>query len=71
VTFAASGVAIGVVVACIAARWVEPLLFGESGRDPFVFIVVAAMMSAVSLLASTSPALRATRADPMEALRAA
>jgi ABC-type antimicrobial peptide transport system permease subunit len=70
VAFVAVGLAIGVAAALVAARWVQPLLFGESARDPVVFVVVAAVISIVSLLASTGPAIRATRADPSSALRA-
>jgi ABC-type antimicrobial peptide transport system permease subunit len=70
VAFVAVGLAIGVAAALVAARWVQPLLFGESARDPVVFVVVAAVVGIVSLLASTGPAIRATHADPSSALRA-
>jgi ABC-type antimicrobial peptide transport system permease subunit len=70
VAFVAVGLAIGVAAALVAARWVQPLLFGESARDPVVFVVVAAVIGIVSLLASSGPAIRATRADPSSALRA-
>jgi ABC-type antimicrobial peptide transport system permease subunit len=70
VAFVAVGLGIGVAAALVAARWVQPLLFGESARDPVVFVVVAAVIGIVSLLASSGPAIRATRADPSSALRA-
>jgi predicted permease len=70
VAFVAVGLGIGVAAALVAARWVQPLLFGESARDPVVFVVVAAVVGIVSLLASTGPAIRATHADPSSALRA-
>jgi ABC-type antimicrobial peptide transport system permease subunit len=70
VAFAAAGVTIGILAALGTTRWVQPLLFGESARDPFVFVVVAAAIGLVSLLASAGPAWRATRADPNAALRA-
>jgi putative ABC transport system permease protein len=64
------GLAIGVVVALWAGRFIQPLLFEESPRDPAVFAVVAASLLVVALLASLVPALRATRVDPASALRA-
>jgi ABC-type antimicrobial peptide transport system permease subunit len=70
VSFAGVGVALGMLGALAVSRWVAPLLFGESPRDPLVYMVVAAVIGAVSLIASAGPALRATRADPNAALRA-
>ena len=70
VAFAGAGATIGIVAALGTARWVQPLLFGESARDPLVFVVVAGAIGLVSLLASAGPARRATRADPNTALRA-
>ena len=63
------GVLVGSVLALLAARWIQPLLFQQSARDPATYGVVAALLLAVALLASTVPALRATRADPNAALR--
>ena len=71
VTFVTIGLTIGLGVAWLAARWVQPLLFGESARDPVVFIGVGLAVSLVSVVASAGPALRATRADPTSALREA
>ena len=70
-SFAVAGIALGAAIALCAARWIQPLLFGESARDPIVFACVACAVGIVSLCASTSPALRATRADPTSALREA
>jgi predicted permease len=64
------GIAIGSVVALGAARYVGPLLFDVSPKDPVVFSIVAAVLLAVALLASFVPALRASRVDPSVALRA-
>ncbi|HEV2178986.1 MAG TPA: ADOP family duplicated permease, partial [Gemmatimonadaceae bacterium] len=64
-----AGVALGLGLALFVARWVEPLLFRESPRDPWVFGIVAAVLLAVAALASFMPAQRAARADPMQALR--
>jgi len=65
-----SGVVIGGVVALALAGKLEPLLFGESARDPLVYIVVGLTMLAVGVAASFIPARRASRVDPTEALRA-
>jgi predicted permease len=62
--------AIGLVVAWIAARWVGPLLFQTSPRDPVVFGGVAVLLVVVALVASAIPAVRASRVDPIAALRA-
>jgi predicted permease len=69
VRFALAGVAIGLGLALLAARWIQPLLFQQSARDPATYGVVAAILLAVALLASAVPAVRATRADPNSALR--
>ncbi len=64
-----AGVAIGVVLALIGSRWVGPLLFDESPHDPLVFGVVVVVLLGVAGLASSLPALRAARVDPIVALR--
>ncbi|MEO8139758.1 MAG: ABC transporter permease [Gemmatimonadota bacterium] len=63
------GVALGGVVALWAGRWIAPLLFAQSPRDPVVFVVVTAVLLAVALLASAIPALRASRVNPKVALQ--
>ncbi len=63
-----AGLAIGAVVAWSSARWIAPLLFEESPRDPLVFTVVTATLLATTVLASWIPALRASRVDPHVAL---
>lgn len=70
VAFAAAGAAAGLVIALLAARWIEPLLYKQSPRDPLVFIGVFALMIVVGAAASAAPALRAVRADPNRVLRA-
>ncbi len=66
---AGSGVAIGLLAALGLTRLMSSLLYGVEATDPVTFGVVAAMLSAVALLASYLPALRASRTDPVEALR--
>ena len=66
---AGSGVAIGLIAAMGLTRLMTSLLYGVEATDPVTFGVVAAMLSAVALLASYLPALRASRTDPVEALR--
>jgi putative ABC transport system permease protein len=69
VRFAVAGVALGLGLALLAGQWIQPLLFQQSARDPATFAAVAALLLAVALVASTVPAVRATRADPNAALR--
>ena len=69
VGLAVVGVAIGTVLALNAGRWIEPLLFDTSPRSPAIFALVAAVLLLVALLASVVPAWRASRVDPIEALR--
>jgi ABC-type antimicrobial peptide transport system permease subunit len=66
---AALGVVLGLGLALASGRFVAPLLFETSSRDPGVFGGVALAMLAVALLASLVPALRARSVNPMEALR--
>jgi putative ABC transport system permease protein len=64
------GLAIGLVAAFILTRVMATLLFGISATDPLTFISISFVLLAVAILASYIPALRATRVDPMIALRA-
>jgi putative ABC transport system permease protein len=67
--FALAGVLIGGIAAFAASRWIQPLLFQQSARDPLVYALVSAMMLIVAVAASASPAARAAKADPNAALR--
>jgi putative ABC transport system permease protein len=62
-------VIIGTAAAFALSRVIESLLFGVTARDPLVFAGVPAVLSLVALVAVWLPALRATRIDPIEALR--
>jgi predicted permease len=66
---AVAAVAIGLLLAILAARWVQPLLFRQSATDPATYSVVAVAMLLAATGASAIPALRAARADPCTALR--
>lgn len=66
---AVAGAAVGTAGALLAARPLAPLLHGVAAGDPLVLASVAAGAVAVVLLASDLPARRATRVDPVRALR--
>jgi predicted permease len=66
---AAIGVAIGVAASLGLARFISTLLFGVSPRDPSVFAGVPLLLTLVAFLAVWVPARRASRVDPIVALR--
>jgi putative ABC transport system permease protein len=66
---AAIGMAAGLLLAFAAARTLQSLIFGVSTHDPLTFAAVALILGAVAVVASYIPARRATRIDPLEALR--
>ncbi|HKG92275.1 MAG TPA: ADOP family duplicated permease, partial [Gemmatimonadaceae bacterium] len=63
------GLGVGGVLALAAGRWIAPLLFQTSPRDPLVLGAVAAALTAVAVVASAIPAWRASRVQPTVALR--
>jgi putative ABC transport system permease protein len=65
----AVGIAVGLAGAIAGARYLQSMLFGIEPRDPATFLAVATGFAVVALLASYLPARRATKVDPMEALR--
>ncbi len=66
---AVPGLLAGSVIALAAARIVGEMLVNVSASDPLTFVSAAAFLGLVAALASYLPALRATRVDPMVALR--
>jgi putative ABC transport system permease protein len=66
---AALGVAAGLVAGNALTRFLEGMLFDVATTDPAVFTAIAALLTAVALLATYLPARRARRVDPMTALK--
>jgi predicted permease len=67
---ALGGVALGTLGSFLMSRWIESLLFGTTAANPAVFSGVSLLLCAVALVAAYVPARRASRIDPMQALRA-
>ena len=65
----AIGLAIGVAASFALTRLIQRLLFGVSATDPLTFVMIPLLLAAVALLACYMPARRATRMDPLAALR--
>jgi predicted permease len=64
-----SGVLLGIVAALVLTRLLQGMVYGVSMRDPLIFVLVNLLLVVVSLAACYIPARRATRVDPIVALR--
>jgi ABC-type antimicrobial peptide transport system permease subunit len=64
-----AGVALGLIGAFLATRLMTSLLFGVTPTDVTTFVLVSVGLSLVALVACLIPARRATRVDPLVALR--
>jgi len=69
-TMSAGGIGGGLAAAWLMRRFVDALLFGITAADGATYVGVAVVLGAAALAASAIPALRATRVDPLTALRA-
>jgi putative ABC transport system permease protein len=67
---ALAGAVIGLLAALFGTKALGTLLYGISATDPLTFVAVPVLFLVVAVLASYAPAIRATRADPVRALRA-
>jgi ABC-type antimicrobial peptide transport system permease subunit len=63
------GVVIGVFGAIALTRVMSSLLFGVTAKDPMTFVIVATLLTLVAFIACYIPARRATKVDPLVALR--
>jgi putative ABC transport system permease protein len=68
-TLAAIGIGAGAVGALLLTGLMKNLLFGVPPSDPVTFTAVAALLATVAIVAASVPGLRATRVDPVVALR--
>ena len=64
------GIAAGIAAAIVGARAVQTLLFNIAPTDPMTYVAITATLAIIALIASYLPARRATRINPMAALRA-
>ena len=68
-TWAGGGIVLGLLGAWSTSRAVTSLLFDVSATDPVTFVVAALVLAGAAALACLAPAIRATRIDPVIALR--
>jgi ABC-type antimicrobial peptide transport system permease subunit len=68
-TLAVIGLACGLVASWFVTRLLDQFLFRVNARDPVVFVGIPLLLGFVAFLAVWIPALRASRVDPIQALR--
>jgi putative ABC transport system permease protein len=64
-----AGLAIGAIGAFALTRYMQSLLFNVSATDPLVFVLISVLLTGIAMLACLLPARRATKIDPLHALR--
>jgi predicted permease len=67
--FVALGIALGLPAVWVSSRWIKSMLFGLSPADPSTIVAAAVLLAAAGLIAAYLPARRASRVNPMTALR--
>ena len=65
----AAGLAAGLIISLASVKVLQKMLYGMEARDPVTIVIAVCLLSAMALLAGYLPARRATRVDPMVALR--
>ena len=70
IVIAAVGIVVGAALSLLSMRFLEALLYQVKPNDPLTLAVLAVGLLSICLLASYVPARRATRVDPLQALRA-
>jgi len=68
-TLAVGGVVLGVIAAVVMTRWLTSLLFGVTATDPMTFVFIAVLPLLLAAAACWIPARRATKVDPLVALK--
>jgi len=68
-TLVLTGIVLGIAGALALTRFLTTLLFGVTATDAVTFVVVSGIFFVIAIVASLIPALRATRVDPLIALR--